>query len=136
QKLPARREDRTVPCGSETILIAEDERAVLDVARRTLEAQGYTVLAAARPEVAEVLFARHLDEVALLLADVVMPVCSGRALYERLTAERPLLKVLYMSGYTGNAVVRHGVLNRSTPFIQKPFSPDTLARKVRAVLEG
>ena len=125
----------TLP-GSETILVAEDEEVVRAIVHRALQTLGYTALSAASPVEAEEIFAQREGDVALLLADVVMPVMNGCELYERLAAARPDLKVLYMSGYTENAVVRNGVLEPGTPYLQKPFTPDALAWKVREVLDG
>jgi len=122
--------------GTETILVVEDEEAVRVVAQRVLEEQGYTIFCAADPQEAEALFARHGAEVSILVTDVVLPGPSGRELYERLVVDKPELKVLYMSGYTDNAIVHHGVLDAGTPFIQKPFDPASLVRKVREVLDG
>jgi len=122
--------------GAETILLVEDEKAVLAVSLRTLEPLGYTVLSASCPDEAEQVLAQHGGEIDLLLTDVVMPGRSGRELHEALKSSRPSLKVLYMSGYTDNAIVHHGVLDPGKPFIQKPFSPDALARKVREVLDA
>src|SRR5256884_2867283 len=82
------------------------------------------------------LSARHLDGIDILVTDVVMPGMSGRELAERLAPERPSMKVLYTSGYTDDAMVRQGVLSAGVAFLQKPFVPDTLARKVREVLDG
>ena len=123
------------PCGSETVLLVEDEVEVRAVVRRTLEQQGYGVLVAASPAEAEEAFAQHAGEVALLLTDVVMPGESGQDLYARLKTIRPSLKVLCMSGYSDSVIVRNGMLEPGIAFIQKPFSPDALARKVRAVLD-
>jgi PAS domain S-box-containing protein len=123
-------------CGTETILVVEDEPAVLTLSRRALEAQGYLVLAAADATAALRLVERHGGTIHLLLTDVVMPGLSGRDLADRLAARRPGIRVLYMSGYPGDAVVQHGELPPGSAFLQKPFSPDTLARKVRDVLDA
>ena len=122
--------------GSETVLVVEDEPAVLTLSRRALEAQGYVVLAASDPIAALRVVERHGGTIHLLLTDVVMPGLSGRELADRLTAQRPGIRVLYMSGYPGDAVVQHGTLPSGSAFLQKPFSPDGLARKVRDVLDA
>ena len=122
--------------GSETVLVVEDEPAVLTLSRRALEAQGYVVLAASDPAAALRVVERHGGMIHLLLTDVVMPGLSGRELADRLTAQRPGIRVLYMSGYPGDAVVQHGTLPSGSAFLQKPFSPDGLARKVRDVLDA
>jgi PAS domain S-box-containing protein len=122
--------------GTETVLVVEDEPAVLSLSQRALEAQGYLVLAAADPPAALRVVERHGGTIHLLLTDVVMPAMSGRELAERLVARRPGIRVLYMSGYPGDAVVQHGALPSGSAFLQKPFSPDGLARKVRDVLDA
>jgi PAS domain S-box-containing protein len=122
--------------GSETVLVVEDELAVLTLSRRALEAQGYVVLAASDAAAALRVVERHGGTIHLLLTDVVMPGMSGRDLADRLTAQRPGIRVLYMSGYPGDAVVQHGTLPSGSAFLQKPFSPDGLARKVRDVLDA
>jgi CheY-like chemotaxis protein len=124
------------PGGRETILLVEDEEAVRRLSRRILELQGYTVLEASRPEEAEAIAAGEAGTIHLLLTDVVMPTASGRKLADRLLASRPGMKVLFMSGYTDNAIVHHGVLDETTAFLQKPFTPQVLARRVREVLDG
>ena len=122
--------------GTETILVVEDEEALRKVARRTLEAAGYTVLVAANGEDALLTSAQHEGDIHLLLTDVVMPQMGGRVLAEKLVKSRPALKVLYMSGYTDNAIVHHGVLDAGTQFLAKPFTAGSLAQKVQEVLAG
>ncbi len=121
---------------SGTILLVEDEDRVRALVRTILADHGYTVLDAPHPGDALVSSARHLGPIHLLLTDVVMPQMSGPVLAGRLTPTRPEMKVLYMSGYTDNTVVQHGVLDPGAAFLQKPFTPDTLARTVREVLAG
>jgi CheY-like chemotaxis protein len=121
--------------GNETILVVEDEEAVCNLAKRILGAAGYTVLVAASGADALAKCERHSDEIHLVLTDVVMPEMSGRTLAERLAKLRPGIKVLYMSGYTDNAIVHHGTLDPGTKFIGKPFNAADLTRKVREVLD-
>jgi CheY-like chemotaxis protein len=121
--------------GSETILFVEDQQEVRDVVRRALESRGYNVLEADGGEAALDLMARHDGPIHLLLTDVVMPAMSGREL-ARVVAERsPSVRVLYMSGYTGDAISRGGVLEQGIDFIRKPFVPDQLAARVRETLD-
>ncbi len=122
--------------GTETILVVEDEDALLRLARRSLEAAGYSVLTAAAGEDALRLSAAHAGEIHLLLTDIVMPRLSGRAVALALVKTRPTLKVLYMSGYTDDAIFHHGVLDPGTHFIGKPFTVSDLTRKAREVLDG
>ncbi|TLY54232.1 MAG: response regulator [Gemmatimonadetes bacterium] len=122
--------------GNETVLLVEDAAPVRALARRSLEACGYRVLDASDGPSALELSARHAAGIDLLVTDVVMPGMSGRELAERLAPQRPEMKVLYTSGYTDDAMVRQGVLNAGVAFLQKPFVPDMLARKVREVLDG
>src|SRR5436190_12842168 len=122
--------------GTETVLVVEDEAAVLLLSRRALEAQGDVVLAASDPTDAMRVLERHGGTIHLLLTDVVMPGFSGQELADRIAAHRPGMRVLYMSGYPGDAVVQHGSLPVGSAFLQKPFSPDGLARKVRDVLDS
>jgi PAS domain S-box-containing protein len=125
-----------VPRGDETVLLVEDEPEVRDLAREILEGGGYTVLQACDAQEAVFVAERHSGPIHLLLTDVIMPRQSGRALVERLRPLRPEMQVLYMSGYTNEAIVRHGVLDPDTLFIQKPFSPAGLGHKVRAAIDG
>lgn len=122
--------------GSETLLLVEDEDQVRRIVQEILEQQGYAVLAAANGEEALKLAEVHGSKIHLLMTDVVMPQMSGRELAEELTTLQPKLKVLYMSGYTDDAIVRHGLLDASLNFIQKPFDAASAARKVREVLDS
>jgi PAS domain S-box-containing protein len=121
--------------GTETVLLVEDAQAVRDVARRALEEHGYDVVDAPSASAALELAANLGRPVHLLLTDVVMPEMSGRVLAERIATLQPTAKVLYMSGYTDDAVIRHGVLRATTPFLQKPFTALALAARVREVLD-
>jgi len=121
--------------GTETVLVVEDEEAVRRVVAASLAQKGYTVLTAASAAEAEEIFHRRGAEVALLITDVILPRRTGRELHRRLASRRPGLKVLYISGYPGNAVVRRGLVEPGTAFLQKPFTPDLLTRRVREVLD-
>lgn len=122
--------------GAETILLAEDEELVRNLAREVLQGYGYSVIEAANGVQALQMSEQHAGEINLLLTDIVMPEMNGPELAVRLQQIRPSMKVLYMSGYTDNAVVHQGVLNQNHNFIQKPFSPIALAEKVRVVLDS
>ena len=125
------------PHGSETILLVEDEEPVRELVRKVLERNGYRILEARHGDEAIKICAQHNGgEISLLVTDVVMPRMSGREVAERVQASHPKMKVLYLSGYTDDAVVRHGVLQSMTAFLQKPFTPDALAHKVREVLDS
>jgi PAS domain S-box-containing protein len=121
--------------GHETILMVEDEPALLDLGRQLLEMQGYRVLAASTPGEAIRLAEEHSGEIHLLLTDVVMPEMNGRELAKKLLSLYPGLKRLFMSGYTADVIAHHGVLDEAMKFIQKPFTLDALAAKVREVLD-
>jgi PAS domain S-box-containing protein len=121
--------------GSETILLAEDEEQVRQLACTILEQQGYTVLVAEDGNQALAILDQYGGPVHLLLTDVIMPGLNGRELFLRAAEKLPDLKVLYMSGYTGNVITHHGVLDEGPPFIQKPFTVHGLAAKVREVLD-
>ena len=122
-----------IPNGTETILIVEDERAVRDLVALTLEARGYHVLTAETPEDA-VQLACEL-EIDLLLSDLVMPGLSGRELAARIRADRPELRILFMSGYADEAVNRNGTLEPGAAFLEKPFTAAALATKIRDTLD-
>ena len=119
--------------GSETIMVVEDDESVRDLVRLMLESKGYNVLAAAGAEEAERICTDNVD---LLLTDVVMPDVNGRVLAERLSATSPSMRILFMSGYSDEAVYRHGEISPDASFIEKPFTDRTLARKIREVLEN
>ncbi|MEW6490501.1 MAG: PAS domain S-box protein [Thermodesulfobacteriota bacterium] len=123
------------PRGTETVLLVEDEAAILALGQTILERQGYRVLAARTPGEALLLAEKEAGEIHLLATDVVMPGMNGRELYAKLHDLRPGLKCLYLSGYTADAISRRGVLPEGVSFLQKPYSLKTLAAKVRAVLD-
>ena len=120
--------------GKETVLVVEDQAEVREYAAASLVAYGYRVMEAANAEEALMLCEREGERIDLILTDVVMPGLSGRELADRLKKLRPGIKVLFMSGYTDDTMVHHGVLRKETEFIQKPFGPDQLAVKVREML--
>jgi CheY-like chemotaxis protein len=123
--------------GSETILLVEDEEAVRKLARTILQKYGYKVLEAPNGEEAiRIVQGQNGNPIHLMVTDVVMPRMSGRQLADRLASLWPGMKILYMSGYTDNAIVHHGVLEPGIAYIQKPFTPDGLASKVREILDG
>jgi two-component system, cell cycle sensor histidine kinase and response regulator CckA len=123
------------PTGTETILLVEDDEAILNLSRTILEKLGYAVLAAHSPIHAIHLVEEHPGELHLLITDVVMPQMNGRTLAEHLGAIRPNLKCLYMSGYTADVIAHQGILDAGVNFIQKPFGSDDFASKVRQVLD-
>jgi signal transduction histidine kinase/CheY-like chemotaxis protein len=122
--------------GAETVLLVEDAPRVREVVREILEMNGYRVLEAKHGQDAIELTERHKGSIQLMVTDVVMPQMSGRELAQHLARTRPDMRVLFMSGYTDNAIVRHGVLEPGTAFLSKPFTPDALAAKVREVLDA
>ncbi|HEV8549775.1 MAG TPA: ATP-binding protein, partial [Polyangiaceae bacterium] len=121
--------------GTETILLVEDDEQVRTLAIAVLRRHGYRVLEAASGGEALAIAEQHVDPLHLLLTDVVMPGMNGRKLWERVLPLHPDVKVLFMSGYTDDAIVRHGVLDSEFDFVQKPLGPTALLKKVRAVLE-
>ena len=120
--------------GKETVLVVEDQAEVRKFVAGALSSRGYQVMQAENAREARLLCDRELERIDLVLTDVVMPNISGRELADRLAKERPGIKVLFMSGYTDAAIESHGVLREGAEFIQKPFSPEQLADKVRQAL--
>ncbi len=136
-ELPAHSSEQAnhLPQGTETILLVEDEPTVRELASRVLRQQGYTVLEAANGQEALLLAREHRGEIHLLLTDVIMPGMNGKALAGRLASIYPQAKVLFVSGYPDSAMIHHGMLDPGVMFIQKPFSPAALVRKIREVLD-
>ena len=125
-----------IPQGTETILLVEDEEMVRNLSKEILKECGYTVIEARNGlEALEICDERDC-KFDLLMTDVVMPQMGGRELAEKLTAKAPNMRVLFTSGYTDDAVVRHGIIETNTNFIQKPFTMETLAGKVRRILDN
>jgi len=122
--------------GTETVLLVEDEDMVRKLTSELLEESGYVVLEANGGEQAAELFKAHKGRIDLLITDVVMPKISGKEVAERLKKVHPETKVLFMSGYTDEAIVHHGIVDSHIAFIQKPFSENALTRKVRDVLDA
>jgi len=127
---------RPVAAGSETVLLVEDEDSVRKLLSYVLNRRGYTVIEAASGEEALEIFQKLASEIHLVLTDMVMPKMSGRELSDRLRELRPELKVIYMSGYTDDVLVRTGALGPGMSFLQKPLRPDVLAAKVREALDS
>jgi CheY-like chemotaxis protein len=123
------------PSVEERVLVVEDAEGLRELVRRLLQRQGYTVFVASNADEALQLFEEH-PSIDLLLTDVVMPGASGPELTRQLVERRPALKVVYMSGYTEEAIVQHGVPRPGIAFLHKPFTSDTLVRKLREVLDG
>jgi CheY-like chemotaxis protein len=132
-----RKESPSVPVarGHETILLVEDEPAILNMTRQMLERFGYRVLSASTPGEAIRVATEHAGEIHLLISDVVMPEMNGRDLAKNVISLYPGIRRLFMSGYTANIIAHHGVLDEGINFIQKPFSIQALAAKVREALE-
>jgi signal transduction histidine kinase/DNA-binding response OmpR family regulator len=130
----AQESNEELPRGSETILVVEDEAMIREIIGVTLVERGFTVLAAHNGEEALRISEGHPGLIHVLLCDVILPGASGREVSRTLVAKRPDMRVIYMSGYTSNAIVHHGVLEKGIEFLQKPFSPGMLLEKVRKVL--
>ena len=135
-RAPTAQGERPVRAGTETILLVEDEIGVRHLVREMLHRLGYKIHEASSGADAVRIFAQHQNTIDLLLTDVIMPQMSGRELAERLKALQPLLKVLYISGYTDDMLAHHGVLESNVYLLQKPFAPDELAKKLREVLDA
>ena len=127
-------EPQRAPGGAETVLLAEDEESVRALAARILRQQGYTVLEAQDGEAAIEIAREFAGDIDLVVTDVVMPGISGRTLVSRLEETRPGIRSLFISGYTDSAIVHHGLLDSDVAFLQKPFTMESLLRKVREVL--
>lgn len=135
EPLEAPREIAASTKGSETVLFVEDEASVRKLSVRILRSRGYTVLEASNGGEALILCEDQKGPIDLLVSDVVLPQMGGRELAERLAQVRPGMRVLYLSGYTSDAIVHHGILDPGVAFLQKPFTPDELLRKMREVLD-
>jgi CheY-like chemotaxis protein len=122
--------------GTETVLLVEDDEPLCVLSRRILEARGYTVLDARNGHEALVLCERHEGRIDLVATDVVMPGMNGQMLVERLAVQRPAVRVLFMSGYTDEDMLRRGIVDARMAFLAKPFTPEALANKVRQVLDS
>jgi CheY-like chemotaxis protein len=125
-----------VPRGTETILLVEDATTLLELTCEFLEASGYTVLTAGSPAEAIRIIETHTGPIPLVITDIVMPEMNGRALADKLTAIRPSLRVLYMSGYTDDVILRYGTMDSGQGFLQKPFTKKDLVTKVRELLDA
>ncbi len=133
--VPSEEKPGKSPTGTETVLLVEDDEAILDLGRMILENLGYTVLAAQSPVDSIRLVEEHPGDIHLLITDVVMPQMHGRDLAEQLRVIRPKLKCLFMSGYTADVIAHRGILDEGLNFLQKPFGSDELAARVREVLD-
>jgi len=123
------------PCGGETILVVEDNHEVRKVTGRILRMQGYRVLEASNPSIAFSTCTQHEGPIHLVMTDVVMPEMNGPDLVKRIISQYPEMKVLYMSGYVKNFISHQGILGKEMDYIQKPFTVNELAKKVREVLD-
>jgi DNA-binding NtrC family response regulator len=125
---------RAAAGGTETVLLVEDEESVRQLVRETLTLKGYRVVEAENGEAGLAAAAQHKGKIDLVITDVVMPGMGGRELVKQLAQVRPEAKVLYLSGYTEDAIVSEGTIESGTAFLQKPFTLQNLSRKVREVL--
>ena len=125
----------SVQKGSETILMVEDEKSILELGTRILKNNGYTVLSASTPGEALALVEKYGDQIQLVLSDVVLPEMNGRELMNNILKKQPSVKCIFMSGYTANVIAHHGVLDEGVQFLPKPFNINTLVEKVRSVLD-
>ena len=120
----------------ETVMLVEDDESLRTLALKFLEDSGYEVLAAEDPRSAIELSGQHNATIDLLITDVIMPIMSGNELAQFLARSRPAMRVLYISGYTGDVIARHGVLDAQTNLLEKPFTRSSFLTKIREVLEG
>jgi CheY-like chemotaxis protein len=121
--------------GRETILLVEDDRSIRTLTQRVLRRYGYTVLVASTAAEAQKLCREQIGTIDLLVSDVIMPDTNGPTLARLLLKDRPRLRVLFMSGYTNDAIAHHGILDSGAAFLEKPFTPDAIVRKVRTILD-
>ena len=128
--------EKPVPTGNETILLVEDEPAILRMTRMMLERKGYSVLPAGIPADAISIANAYVGKIHLLMTDVVMPEMNGRDLAEKITAIFSEIKLLFVSGYAANVITHQGVLDDGAAFMQKPFAANELAKKIRDVLDA
>ena len=131
----ASRDDRTRLKGTETVLLVEDEAGIRSMTRLALKSFGYSILEAAHPREAIRISQEHPGKIDILLTDVIMPQINGRRLAELLQPDRPEMKVLFISGYSGDTIARNGILNDDLHFLQKPFTPVVLAKRLRETLD-
>jgi DNA-binding response OmpR family regulator len=122
--------------GSETVLLVEDESVIRSLVRNVLSSHGYAVLEAENGEKALGIFRSRKADIDMIIADVVLPGTGGRDIVEGMLTDRPGMSALFMSGYTRDVIDNHGVLTSGLAFLQKPFTPETLLRTVREVLDG
>jgi CheY-like chemotaxis protein len=128
--------EEAASCGTETVLIAEDDAAVRAVAAEILVRHGYTVILARNGAEALMRADAHHDHISLVITDVVMPAMDGAALVRQLAAKHPRIRALFMSGYTGDDITRRGVIESGVPLLEKPFTVSELTRRVREVLDA
>jgi len=136
QAAPVGREVKTMPQGTELIMVVDDDAAIRRLVRDTLEPLGYSIIEAGSGEDALALFKRTKEKIGLVLSDLVMPGINGQEMVEQLLRDHPEVKTILMSGYTNNIIVHHGVLNPDVNFISKPLLPIALANKIRETLDG
>jgi len=130
-----KRVEEGLPLGNEVILVVEDNHEVRKVTGRILRMQGYRVLEASNPSIAFSTCTQHEGPIHLVMTDVVMPEMNGPDLVKRIISQYPEMKVLYMSGYVKNFISHQGILGKEMDYIQKPFTVNELAKKVREVLD-
>lgn len=129
-------QEQLSPGGTETVLVVEDEKMLLELAVTILEEQGYNVLSAESPEEAMTIAREYNNPIHLLVTDVVMPGMNGWELKEALAPLYPEIKTIFMSGYTADIIAHKGIIEKGTAFLQKPFTISVLTEKIRQVIEG